>query len=222
MTHKQSEKNGKNRPNLDPKFVVKIEGKEFVTYQGLLDVAHQHCGLTRIETEILQYPSAENGNAAVVRAVAEGQDGEFYADIGDANPANCTQKTRFHIIRMASTRAKARALRDFTNVGMTAIEELCDDSEAASDNGDPKPIAAVQAVEKPATPASPAKASSKRAIQGSATLSEAQTRAIDNLCRRRDIHEDQLQEMAMQQYGVQVEELNPDQAGNFIRRLQAA
>ena len=70
MIQNQSENNGKNRPNLDPKFVITIEGKEFVTYQGLLDVAHRR-GLIRIETEILQYPSDENGNTAVVRAVAE-------------------------------------------------------------------------------------------------------------------------------------------------------
>jgi hypothetical protein len=134
----RSDNNAASRGNLDPRFVVTIEGKEFVTYQGLLDVAHQYCGLTRIETEILQYPTAENGNAAVVRAVAEGKDGELYADIGDANPSNCTGKVARHLMRMASTRAKARALRDFTNVGMTAIEELCDDSEAVGGDANTK------------------------------------------------------------------------------------
>jgi hypothetical protein len=209
---------------LDPRFVVTIEGKEFVTYQGLLDVAHQHCGLTRIETEILQYPTAENGNAAVVRAVAEGKDGELYADIGDANPSNCTGKVARHLMRMASTRAKARALRDFTNVGMTAIEELCDDSEAVGGDANTKPLAVIHAEQATATPVPSPKPPKTRqkAPPSRATLSEAQTRAIDNLCRRRDIAEDQLQEMAMEQFGVQVEELNPEQAGNFIRLLQQA
>ena len=53
-------------------------------------------------------------------------------------------------------------------------------------------------------------------------MSEAQISAIDNLCRRRDIAEEQLQEMAREQFGVSVQELNPDQAGNFIRMLQQA
>jgi hypothetical protein len=87
-----------------------------------------------------------------------------------------------------------------------------------------KPIAVIHAEQATATPVPSPKPPKTRqkAPPSRATLSEAQTRAIDNLCRRRDIAEDQLQEMAMEQFGVQVEELNPEQAGNFIRLLQQA
>ena len=205
--------------SLDPKFVITIEGKDFVTYTGLLHAAHQS-GLVRVETEILQYPSAENDNTAVVRAVAEGKDGQFYGDIGDANPANCNSKVRRHLLRMASTRAKARALRDFTNVGMTSVDELMDMNDAIDvvDNHEPEVLTLNS---RPVAPGTPPKGSPK-ASQGRVVMSEAQTRAIDNLCRRRDIAEDQLQEMARKQFGVSVQELNPDQAGNFIRMLQQA
>ena len=100
-----------------------IQGKEFVLYAGLLDLAHKK-GLKKLIVEILQYPNQENGNTAVCRAVAENAGGEIFTDIGDANPVNVNKKIINHIIRMASTRAKARCLRDMTNIGITCLEEL--------------------------------------------------------------------------------------------------
>jgi hypothetical protein len=117
---------------VDDNFIVELQGKQFVTYEGLLDLAHQK-GLKGIKTELLQAPSKENNNTCIVKAMAIVENGEFHG-IGDANPANVNSFISKHLIRMAETRAKARALRDLTNVGMTAIEELTDEGEDKSTN----------------------------------------------------------------------------------------
>ena len=46
----------KHVPRLDERWITKIEGKEFVKYPGLLDLAHQH-GLSSIEVDIVQMPT---------------------------------------------------------------------------------------------------------------------------------------------------------------------
>ena len=46
----------KHMPKLDERWITKIEGKEFVKYPGLLDLAHQH-GLSSIEVDIVQMPT---------------------------------------------------------------------------------------------------------------------------------------------------------------------
>jgi len=112
-------------PKLDERFMTNIKGKDFVLYAGVLDLATQK-GLLKLEVELLQYPSKENGNAAICRAVAEGKSGQVFTDIGDANPNNCHSLIAPHLIRMASTRAKGRALRDMCNIGIACLEELAD------------------------------------------------------------------------------------------------
>ena len=107
---------------LDEKFIVNLKGKDFVEYGGLVDLAHQE-GLISIEVDLLQIPTKENNMTAIAKATAKTDKFEF-TDIGDASPASTNTMIQPHIIRMASTRAKARALRDLTNVGMTALEEL--------------------------------------------------------------------------------------------------
>lgn len=126
----------RRQPKLNQEFIKSIEGKDFVTYQGLLDLAHQK-GLTRIEVEIVQNPMVENQHTAIVRAVAESKLGEVFSDVGDANPNNTNSKVSKHLLRMASTRAKARCLRDLTNIGMTCLEELADLNEVMGDNSQP-------------------------------------------------------------------------------------
>jgi hypothetical protein len=57
-------------------------------------------------------------------------DGRRFSGIGDASPENVSRNIVPHLIRMAETRAKARALRDAVNVGATALEELSDGDDA--------------------------------------------------------------------------------------------
>jgi len=105
--------------------MIERQGKRFVLYAGLLEEAHER-GLRSIETELLQIPSAENGEVAIARAVVRTEEGKF-SGIGEASPQNVGRAIQPHIIRMAETRAKARALRDAINVGVTAFEELTGD-----------------------------------------------------------------------------------------------
>lgn len=124
-------------PKLNPEFVITITTrndrgevvgeKEFVTYPGLLALAHE-LGLEEISTTVLQMPTEANGQTVVIRAIAKGKPGLF-AGIGDASPLNTNRKVARHLIRVAETRAKARALRDFTNVSLVAFEELGGDDD---------------------------------------------------------------------------------------------
>jgi hypothetical protein len=123
----------KKRPKLDERWIIEIEGNQFVKYAGLLDYAHQ-IGISSIEVEPLQLPTKDNGNFAICRATVVSKQGESYTDIGDANPTNCNAKVGKHLLRLASTRAIARALRSFTNVGLTALEELADLNDVLPNN----------------------------------------------------------------------------------------
>src|SRR5512139_3046893 len=115
----------KAQPKLNPRFIVQIDNQDFVKYAGLLDLAHQK-RLTNLEAEIIQFPNKDNEKTAICKAHAKTAFGESFIDFGDANPTNCNAKVARHLIRMASTRAKARCLRDLTNVGITCLEELGD------------------------------------------------------------------------------------------------
>ena len=216
-------------------------------------------------------------------------DGKKFSDIGDANPQNCNSKVARHLIRMASTRAKARAFRDMDNIGMTALEELGDlndiiggdenrkpfqkgtdnvrkfakqvKSVFKSGNGDGQKIESAQDAqvkdnvvpmaekpsadesntaekEKEAKPAETKPAQTKGSVKpnkgngnggngktkAAATpmMSEAQKSALYNLSRRRGISLEDIKTRSMDKYGVPVEQLTSENAGEFIRYLQAA
>ena len=99
-----------------------VGSKDVVLYAGLLSQAHEE-GLARVRTSILQIPTEENGRLAIIKAEVETAKGLFEA-VGDACPENVDEFLAPHLIRVAETRAKARALRDAVNVGVVSYEEL--------------------------------------------------------------------------------------------------
>ena len=115
----------RRKPKLDERFITTIENKDFVLYAGLLDLAHQK-GILKIDVDPIQIPTKENDHMAICRAIVVSKSGEVFSDVGDATPQNCHPRVAKHLLRMASTRAIARALRSMTNVGMTALEEIGD------------------------------------------------------------------------------------------------
>lgn len=108
---------------MDPKYITKIQGREHVTYDGLLDEAHKR-GLVSIQVDVIQKPLEENNWTTICSASASFTSGLLFQEIGDANPKNTNARIAAHSIRMAATRAKARALRDALNIKGAAAEEL--------------------------------------------------------------------------------------------------
>lgn len=134
------------------RWVIQRDGKDFILYAGLLDLLHQESqGHFMIHTHLEQAPLPANGETAIVSARVEmlaGNDdsGPFHetkrsaTGIGDANAGNVNRMMAAHTIRMAETRAKARALRDLLNVGLVAAEEL---GPGASSGAAPRPAGPV-------------------------------------------------------------------------------
>lgn len=164
---------------LDKRFVIERQGKPFVLYAGLLDLATER-GLTRLETEVV----SATADFALFKATATFGDGRVFVEHGDATPKNVGRTIAEHFVRMAATRAKARALRDALNIGVTALEELGPDEEAVPTPAPtvrvPSPIRPAPAPPKPipATPAAPA------VIPAADEVEHLSGEALGDACRR--------------------------------------
>ena len=185
-------------------FIVERNGKSFVLYAGLLDEAHRR-GLRGIRTQLLQAPNEENGQTAVVHAQVELESG-VYTGIGDAAPNNVGAQMRTCLIRMAETRAKARALRDAINVGVVAFEELPpDDEEPLVDENRPTPLR-----------------NRAREEEGAPKATPAQVKAIYLIGRNeRRLSEDEIDERIRAIYGRGTAEISKREASAAIDRLKA-
>jgi hypothetical protein len=108
---------------IPPQHVVLIQGKPFVRFAGLLQMAHDR-GLVAL-TAVWTFNDAE---LSLAHAVATFQDGRRFEESGDASPANVTRLVAVHFRRrVALTRAKARVLRDALGVDLVAVEELAEE-----------------------------------------------------------------------------------------------
>jgi hypothetical protein len=102
--------------------VIMIQGRSFVKFTGLLQMAHER-GLVTLTAD-WTYNDAE---LSLAHAVATFQDGRRFEESGDATPQNVTKKVAPHFRRVALTRSKARVLRDALGVDLVAVEELAEE-----------------------------------------------------------------------------------------------
>lgn len=196
------------KPKLDERWITRIRHKEFVLYSGLLDVAHQ-IGLKSINVELIQFPTKDNGYEAICRAITHSKDGQMFVDFGDANPKNTNSLVANHILRVAATRAKARTLRDMTNIGMTCMEELGGDE--VSQNTSKKPQETHKQDNKDTKSNPPA---------NNGKPSSAQINAIKNLAYRRGLNDKDIEKLCEEKLNTAFHQITSDQASRFIKNLQ--
>jgi hypothetical protein len=109
-------------PEFRQQYVEVVEGRDFIKYDGLMELAHDH--IASIEVELIALPAVTNLNTAVVKATITDTDGRKWSALGDASDTTCAPELAPHKIRIAETRAKGRALRDMLNIGMPMYEEV--------------------------------------------------------------------------------------------------
>jgi hypothetical protein len=190
--------------------MVERNGRTFVLYAGLLDEAHRQ-GLKSITTQLIQVPGPDNGYTAICQAVVETSKGVF-SGIGDASPENVPPQMRMHLIRMAETRAKARALRDAVNVGVAALEELAEEAEAVE----------AGPAGRRAGRGAPRQLVAEDSAAGGPAATEAQMRAIRAIGRtRHQFSDDQLEELARERFGKGLAELSRREASALIDDLRS-
>ncbi len=109
-----------------------LNGREYILFAGLLDEAHRQ-GLNTVKTCLVQVPTKEQPLAVISDEVTTSK-GTFHG-FGSASPDNVNVWIAPHLIRIAETRAVARAFRFATNVSMTAYEELGRDNTSSDSVG---------------------------------------------------------------------------------------
>ena len=108
---------------VEKSYIINLQGKEFISFEGLLNAFHKNGG-NEIRTEIVRT------DPLIVQATVSGSKGTFQG-LGDADKDNVNSMILKHKIRMAETRAIARALRWYTNIGMCSAEEMGGDVKEA-------------------------------------------------------------------------------------------
>jgi hypothetical protein len=114
-------------PAIAPQHLCEIQGKQYVKYAGLLQMAHER-GLVSLTAAWI----FNDADLSLAHAVATFQDGKRFEESGDATPANTNRKVAVHFRRVALTRAKARVLRDALGCDFVALEELGETGEGTA------------------------------------------------------------------------------------------
>jgi hypothetical protein len=209
------------KPKVDERFIEIIEGREFIKFGGLLHLAHEK-GISRIETEIIQLPTPENGNSAIIRAIVESKEGDLFSGIGDCSPANCHPKVAKHLLRIAETRAIARCLKLHVDSPFTCLEELADASEVLNGDNSSTPSTTGKTRGRKLKETTPPPGSNNGGSGGNPTqkISEAQRQAILNLSRRKGLTALELEKLIKETYRSNLIDLTQSQASALIHSFQ--
>lgn len=121
-------------------FIVKIQGKPYIRYEGLLSIAEER-GLISIETELVQLDMEKHfaqfkctAKAQIMKDGAPHFDAKgdpvcrTFVSYGDGSSKNINRGVISSFLRVCETRSKARALRDLCGIGMCSVEELPDEN----------------------------------------------------------------------------------------------
>ena len=119
---------------MDSKYIINLQGRNFVKFEGLLAEFHLNGGKS-IETIECPNSTAEEPK---FKAVVKGEKGEFTGH-GDASDMNVNSMIKRHKYRMAETRAIARALRWYNNIGECSIDELGGEETPVDEYKTPRP-----------------------------------------------------------------------------------
>lgn len=185
------------------------EGKQFALFRDLLHQAHQE-GLSLLSTKLIQIPTEANQWTSIVQATVQTQKGTFQG-FGDASPGNVSPEVSPHYIRMAETRALARALRFATNVGMTALEELGGISDRIL--ADPPKEARHQEPSVSSPPVQPT-------VNPSPPATEPQLRAIHAIAGNKGMTEKSLEAFVQETFKAPLEQLTIQEASSLIDKLK--
>jgi hypothetical protein len=211
-------------------FIVERQGRSFVLYAGLLDLAHSQ-GLRAIRTRLVQVPADENGQLAIVSAEVDTDRGTF-SGLGDASPANVSRAMLNCTIRLAETRAKARALRDAVNVGVVAFEELGEADEVTGITpGESRPASVsngtglhvISSTEDAPTSSSAPRPAPAVSSAPTALATPAQIRAIYSIGRdQHSLSEEEVDSRSETLFGALPAELTKKQASDLITSLKGS
>lgn len=111
-----------NPQQLSSDYVITRQGVAYILYTGLLVAAHRS-GLVSISVRLLQFPANDNGWVAVCSSVVTTGTGAFTA-LGDAHHGNPARADVSTLVLLAQPQAKAHALCDALNLGLTPNEDL--------------------------------------------------------------------------------------------------
>jgi hypothetical protein len=192
------------KPKVKQSGIMNIRGKDVATYPAMIDYAHQ-AGIQSLDVAVLQYPSDANGMMAICAAKVVKTSGEVFSDIGDASPDNVPKGCMDSFVRIASTRAKSRALSDAFNV-RNALE---------SDHGDkPLPISGPVIDVEYVCDVPESQQQGRKSLPGGPSLSSKQDSFIRSSAKKAGLDPEQ---RAKEMFGKTVEALSVGEADQVIK-----